>query len=245
MQNTGIIIKNSINNNLKYKAWTIGFIGIALLLVVGLTVFFCIMLINPEIKKESPDIERLKVYLGLVTYVSSVICLGININVFAFQSMAREKSRGSIESLLATPLKIRNLWFSKSIAVFIPGFIMAVVFGTIVFILLNFIYFIPRMGFVSLPWVFASSFIAAPLIYLSLSFLNHLVGLSGEPTSSNIIAQVFLPAFLTLMINLILHNILNVAAWIFFMANIGIFILIAIVVVFLMPRLNVERVVLS
>ena len=45
-------------------------------------------------------------------------------NVFAFQSMTKEKSRGNIESLLATPVSVKNIWVAKSLAVFIPGMVL-------------------------------------------------------------------------------------------------------------------------
>jgi ABC-type Na+ efflux pump permease subunit len=245
MKLTTIIIKNSIKNNLRSKAMTAGFIAISVMLVAGLTALFCIMLINPVVRSESPDIEKMKLYLGLVTYVSGIICLGINLNVFAFGSMAREKSRGNIESLLATPLNINNIWIAKSIAVFIPGLVLAVVLGILVNISINLIYFLPLTGFIFSPWLFLSSFLAASLIYLCLGLLTHIIGLSGKTSTSNIIAQIFLPVFLALMINIILHDVLNPNSWTFMIANLLIAFLLSIVTVFLRPRLNTEKVVLS
>ncbi|OGF99952.1 hypothetical protein A2Y99_02525 [Candidatus Gottesmanbacteria bacterium RBG_13_37_7] len=101
------------------------------------------------------------------------------------------------------------------------------------------------MGFLITPWMAISSFVAVPLIYLCLSLLVHLVGLTGKPATGNVIVQVFLPIIMTLMINLMIHHILDAVSWLFTLANLGIAAAIGIIVIFLQPRLTRERIVLS
>jgi ABC-2 type transport system permease protein len=245
MSNTGTIINSSIKNNLNSKTLTVAFIGMSIMLAAGLVIFLSLMLIKPLVEAGSPERSDLELYLTLVTYTTCIICLGISLNVFAFQSMTREKARGNIESLLATPLKIKDIWIAKSLAIFLPGLVLGVVLGVIVMVAINYIYFVPVAGFIFTPWIAITCFLAAPLIYLCLSLLTHLVGLFNKTANGNIIAQISLPVILSLMINLMLHHVVDAASWSFTLLNLGLALLIFIVTLVLLPRLGVERVVLS
>ena len=245
MRDIGLIITTSIRNNLRLKTLIIVFIGVALMCVAGISLFFCLLLIAPAMEAELPDRSELELYLSLIMYTACLIGVGINLNVFTFLPMTREKSRGNIESLLATPLKVKDIWLAKSLAVFLPGLVLGEVFTLITLIAVNYIYFVPRMGFLITPWMAISSFVAVPLIYLCLSLLVHLVGLTGKPATGNVIVQVFLPIIMTLMINLMVHHILDAVSWLFTLANLEIAAAIGIIVIFLQPRLTRERIVLS
>lgn len=245
MRDTGLIIITSIRNNLRLKSVTVVFIVLTLMLVAGLTLFFCLFLIAPAMDVELPDRVKLELYLGLIMYTTCLMGSGINLNSLAFQSMTREKSRGNIESLLATPLKVKDIWIAKSLAIFVPGLVLGEFLTLIVLVAINYIYFVPRIGFLFNPWIAVSSFLAVPLIYLCLSLLVYLIGLTGKPANGNVIAQVFLPIIMTLMINLMVRNILDAASWSFTLANLGIAAAVAITVIFLQPRLTREKIVLS
>ncbi len=245
MRNIGLIIITSIKNNLRLRIALITYIAVTIMCVLGLAIALCILLIAPEMKKELPDRSEMELYLGLILYSTSFISLGINLNAFAFQSITKEKSRGNIESLLATPLKTKSIWAAKSLAVFIPGFVLGEVLTLIALIAINYIYFVPKIGFLFNPWMIIGGFFAAPLIYICLSLVAHLVGLTSKPANGNIIAQFFLPVIITVMINLTVHHILNISSWSFTMANIGLALAMAITTIFLMNRLTNERIVLS
>ena len=245
MRDIILITVSSVKNNLKSKVLTIVFVSITLMIVAGLALFFCLLLIAPEINKPSPDRAQLELYLCLIMYTTCIICLGINMNVFAFQSMTREKSRGNIESLMATPLSVKDIWIAKSLAVFIPGMVLGEILTLAALLAVNYIYFVPKVGFIYTYWIGLASFLAVPLVYLCLSLLTHLIGLTGKPATGNVVGQVFLPVVLTLMINLTVRHILDATSWPFTLANFGIAAVIAIIVIFLQPRITRERIVLS
>ncbi|MFA5015538.1 MAG: hypothetical protein WC549_08370 [Actinomycetota bacterium] len=245
MRKTGLIIINSIKNNLRLKVALMIYIAVTIICVLGLVISICVFLIAPEMNTGLPDRSKLELYLGLIMYSTCFIGLGVNLNAFAYQSMTREKFRGNIESLLATPLEAKNIWIAKSIAIFIPGLILGEVLTFIVLIAVNYVYFIPEIGFIFNNWLAISSFVAAPLIYLCLSLLFYLVALTGKPATGNVIIQVFLPVVINLMINLVVRDILVGTSWQFTVVNLGIAAVIAIIVIFLKPRLTKERIVLS
>jgi ABC-type Na+ efflux pump permease subunit len=244
MRNIGTIITTSIRNNLRIKAAIITSVSVILICAIGVALIFCLLFIAPAMET-TPDRSELELYLGLIMYTTCLISVGVNMNAFAFQSMTREKSRGIIESLLATPLKVKDIWIAKSLAVFLPGLVVGEVFTFIALIAINYIYFVPKIGFLITPWIAISSFVAVPLIYLCLSLLVHLIGLAGRPATGNVIVQVFLPVIIALMINLMVRNILNATSWPFSLANLGIAAIVGIAVISVRSRLTRERIVLS
>jgi len=184
-------------------------------------------------------------FLALILFITNLLGLGVNLNAFAFQTMTREKSRGIIQSLLSTPLKETDIWLGKSLAVFLPGLVLGELLTLIALIALNYIYFVPQIGFIINPWIALSSFVTIPLLYLSLTLLVHLVGLTGKPATGNVIAQIFLPVLVALMINLIVRSVLDATSWVFTLVSLGIAIIIGFISLILRSRLTKERVVLS
>lgn len=246
MRDIVLIINTSIRNNFQLKiVIAVAIVVVVLICAVSLVVAFCILAIAPAMKAEIINKHILGTYLCVVVYGSLLIGTGINMNVFAFHTMTREKSRGNIACLLATPLKVSHIWIGKSLAVFLPGLVLGEVLGLISLVAVNYIYFVPKVGFLINPWIVISSFIGVPLIYLSLSLLVHVIGLSGKPATGNVIVQVFLPVFASLMINLGVRQILNASSWSFTIANLGLAVVIGVIAILLRPRLTIERIVLS
>jgi len=240
-----LVTLSSIKNNLKLKTVAIAFAGVTLICALGLILAMSLILIAPETEKAAPDLSLLELYLGVVLYAVSLICVGVYMNSFAFQSMTREKSRGNIDALLATPLRVKSVWIAKSLAVFLPGFIVGVIVTVITLVALNYLYFVPLNGFQANPWMLVSSLVGVPLIYLFLSLLVHLVGLTGRPSSGNVIVQIFLPVFTAMMINLMVRSVLDPGSWLFLVINLGIAALIGVIVLVLRPGVTAEKMVLS
>ncbi|HSW58898.1 MAG TPA: hypothetical protein VLH15_10870 [Dehalococcoidales bacterium] len=245
MREINLIITSSLKNNLRNNVVIIVALATILICAIGMVAAIGILAIAPEVKREIINLHNLKSMLCLSVYGSCLVGLGINMNVFAFQTMTHEKSRGNITALLATPLEVSHIWSGKSLAVFLPGLVMGVVLGLISLLAINYIYFVPVTGFLFNAWIAVSGFLALPLVYLSLSFLVHNIGLTGKPATGNIIVQIFLPFFATLMINLGMRGVLDAASWPFALVNLGVAAAIGIIAFWLKPRLTRERIVLS
>ena len=246
MKNIGPLTTTNMRNNLRSKTVAIIWYGTALMILVALAALFGILLIAPELNKLSPDKAKLELYLGIIMFSASALGLGINLNALGFTSMLKEKSRGNIQSLLATPLRLRDIWMGKSLAIFIPGLILGELLTLITLIVVNYIYFVPKVGFVFSLWIAATGFFAIPLIYFCLGLLVYLVGLTGKPVNANIIAQAFLPIYLNIIIQILIRTtIFDVSSWTFTLTNIGFALVIAIIVIILQFRISKEKVVLS
>ncbi len=245
MRDIALITAASIRNNLRSKIIIAITIVVLLICVIGLGAALCILAIAPAVKAETPDVHMLEIYLGVTVYTTCLIGVGINMDVFAFQTMTREKSRGVIESLLATPLNVKDIWIAKSLAVFLPGLVLGEVVAIISLLAINYAYFVPKIGFLFNPWIAVSSFVCAPLIYFCLSLLVHLIGLTGKPATGNIIVQVFLPVLTNLMYQLGIHHVLDATSWPFTLVSFSLAIIIGVMAILLRPRLTRERIVLS
>lgn len=245
MKYTMLVMNTTMKNNFRLRAVVIVITGIVFICVVGLAVLFGTQFIRPEVNAAAPDWSVLENFLGLILFITSFISIGIYASVFAFQSMTREKARGNIQALLATPVNPGNIWVGKSLGVFLPGLVFAVVMTLAAFLAINYIYFVPRMGFIVTTWMVISSFVAVPLVYLALSLLVHIVGLTGKPGTGNVIAQIFLPVMIALMINLAIRDMPNAGSWLFTVILLGMAIVIGFFVVMIRPRLAAERIILS
>jgi ABC-2 type transport system permease protein len=245
MRDISLITAASIRSNLRQKVIIAVLIAVVALCVIGLVSAMCLLMIAPALKAEAPDRATLETGLSLIVFAACLIGLGVNINVFGFQTMTREKARGNYIALLATPLSANHIWIAKSLAVFLPGLVLGEALALVALLAVNYIYFVPAIDFLLNPWIALSAFVALPLVYLGLSLLVHLIGLSGKPATGNVIVQMFLPVFASLMINLGVHNVLDATSWPFTLANAGLALAIGIIVLFMRPRLTNERIVLS
>ena len=219
--------------------------SVVFICIAGMTVLFVTLFIRPEVNSATPDPSALKNYLGLTLFSTSFVSIGVFANVFAFRAMTREKARGNIQALLATPISPAEIWVGKSLAVFLPGLAFAVVMTMAAFLAVNYVYLVPDVGFIVNPWMMVSSFLSVPLVYLALGLLVHLIGLTGKPATGNVIAQVFLPLVTSLMINLAIRNVPGAASWIFSAILLGVSVAIGVTVLVIRSRLTAERVVLS
>lgn len=235
----------AIKNFIRLRSVIVVATGAVLICIIGIAVLFITQFIIPEVRKSIPDQSVIDNYLGLILFTTSFLCIGVYANVFAFQSLTREKARGNIQALLATPLEPRDIWIGKSLAVFIPGLVFAMVMTFAVLLVINYAFLIPDIGFIVTPWMVISNFVAVPLIYLALNLLVHIVGLTGKPATGNVISQIFLPVMITLMINLAVRDVPNAGSWLFMVILLGTAIIIGIIILIVHPKLTVENIILS
>jgi len=246
MKNIFMLISTNIKNNFSSKSVIIIWYGTGLFILAALIALFAILLISPEANRISPDISKLKLYLGIILFSASIIGPGINLSALGATSMIKEKARGNIQSLLATPLKLKEIWLGKSLAIFIPGLIFGELLTLISLFAINYIFYVPTVGFLLDPWIAIMSFLIIPIIFFCIGLLVYLVGITGKPVNANIIAQAFLPIYMNIIIQILIQTaIFDITSWPFALANIGLAVLIMVIVIILKPRLTRERITLS
>ncbi|HSW58899.1 MAG TPA: hypothetical protein VLH15_10875, partial [Dehalococcoidales bacterium] len=65
---------------------------------------------------------------------------------FASLPVIKEKINGNIECLLATPISPGAIWMGKCLAIFLPGFAIAVISTLIVLLVINLTAIVPAAG---------------------------------------------------------------------------------------------------
>ena len=245
MNYTTLVMKTTLRNNFRWQVVAMIIFGIIMICVVGVTALFVSLLINPEIHRDVPDVTALRSYLGLILFITSFCSVGIYSSVFAGQSLIREKTRGNIQALLATPVSPLQTCIGKTLGTFIPGYLFTVVLTIIIYILINVAYFVPVTGFLGNPWMFISNLVGVPLIFLFLVLLVNLVGITGKAATGNLIGQIPLSVLPALLINLSIHTSIKSDAWLFTIVLLGMAAVAGIPAWVLSRKLSTEAIILS
>jgi ABC-type Na+ efflux pump permease subunit len=245
MSNTLLVMKFAVKNQLRMTATTVITLTIIFICVVGTIAILATLILTPEMEKEVPDISVLENALGITLFCASFISIGVYTSVFSYQSLVREKARGNIQALLATPVSPREMWLGKSLAVFIPGLIFTIIMTLATFLVLNIIYFSDDTGFVFTPWMFLSNLIAVPILYLAVTMFVHIIGLVGKPVTANVIGQIFLPVMANIMIQLAVRSSLGAGSWLFAVILMGTAAVIAVGMFPAYRNMTTERIILS
>lgn len=245
MSNIGLVAAASMKNAFRMKTGLVIMVSITLICVVGVAIIECLLLIAPVLASAAPDRAVLEGYLNLILYGSSLISIGVTLNSMVFQMMIKEKTRGNLAALLATPLQVLEIWLGKSLGLFVPGLVLGTIFTLLSLVIVNLIYFLPDIGFLVNPQMLVNSLVAIPLIYLFFGMFVHLIGLTTKPITGNVIAQVFLPVFANVAIQLSVRGVMDANSWQFTVMNLGVAAVLGGIVLVLRPRLIPERVLLS
>jgi ABC-type Na+ efflux pump permease subunit len=238
-------MKFTIKNQLRLISTTVITLTIIFICVAGTIAILAALILNPEMEKAAPDMSVLENAMGITLFCASFISIGIYTSVFSYQSLVREKARGNIQALLATPISPREMWLGKSLGVFLPGLIFTVVMTLAAFLVLNIIYSSSDMGFIFTPWMFISNLLAVPLLYFAVTMFVHIIGLVGKPVTANVIGQIFLPVMANVMIQLAVRSSLGAGSWLFAVILLGSTAVIGIGMLPAYRNLTNERIILS
>ena len=245
MSNIGLVIATGIKNVFRIKIMLFVLISITLICAVSVILLICLLLIKPEVESVLPDKAALAGYVGLIIYSSMLISIGVTLNSLVFQTMVKEKARGNLTALLATPLRLSEVWLGKSLALFLPGLVIGVVLTLLTWLIINAIYFLPDIGFIFGLQMAISTLIALPLMYLFFGIFVHSIGLMTKPSTGNVIAQVFLPVIANVTIQVAVRTSMDANSWGFVAMNFGIAFIMGGLILAIRPYLTLEKVVLS
>jgi ABC-2 type transport system permease protein len=171
-----------------------------------------------------------------------MMLFGMYINSY---TLVIEKTKRSLESLLCTPISIRQLWIGKSLAMFIPSVILGFAFTGSAFCVMNAYIVLPAVGRWFAPGAapLVATLVAVPLFVLVLSFLFTLLQL----VLANIrwVTGIFMGVIFGAEFGLTSSLRLTAASWSIVYVSLGIVVILA-VAVFLSSRLlTKERIILS
>jgi ABC-2 type transport system permease protein len=124
----------------------------------------------------------LDLFIALVLYFLPFIILLSFIWSSASLPVTKEKVNGNIESLMATPLSPRDLWLGKSLAIYLPAYIISIAGSVIVVLAINLSAIVPATGAFVLPVpALVLGLVINPLMFLGLLLFMILFAMANNP----------------------------------------------------------------
>ncbi len=245
MSKTGIILQRDFTELRKTNTFLI--ISIVFSAVtIAIAVSVSIILNRQEWIGEKAAEPIFGLIIGLMAYFLPFTILMAFIWAFSNLPVVREKAKGNIASLIATPLSPKEIWLGKSLAIFIPGYVISVILTMIVLLTVNLSVIVPVTGSFLFPLpLFLVSLVWNPLLLLGLLLFIVLFSLAKDPDIA--IAPSFLVGFGLMMgipLGMAMGKI-DLSSWSFSLWYLGGVIIAWIAIFFLTRLLTKENIILS
>jgi ABC-2 type transport system permease protein len=163
-------------------------------------------------------------------------------SAFSAYTIVLEKAKRTLESLMSTPISLRQIWIGKSLSVALPGVAAGLVVTYVVLAILNYWVLIPQVGGLILPQPLSvfSSVIVMPL----LAFMLVLIVSYFQLTMANprIASLAFAVLFMAVYFSTIIQAVTAVDINVIYM---GAAVLLAVASVMAERGLNREKVTLA
>ena len=188
----------------------------------------------------------LELFMGLAVNYVPLIVLFTCMATWATDPIAKEKAKGRIESLLATPVTAKAVWIGKSLSIFLPAYIIGFIATLIVILAMNLAYILPTTGHFVLPLPQAfTSFLFLPLLMFALISLGVIFSLITNPVIGQTIV-IFVGVLLLQVVGQVGGRFLwLLASWDYALYNLAGAALLGMIAFYLSRSLNKERIVLS
>ena len=188
----------------------------------------------------------LELFMGLAVNYVPLIVLFSCMATWATDPIAKEKAKGPIESLLATPLTARAVWIGKSLAIFLPAYIIGLIATLIVILAMNLASILPTTGHFVLPLPEAlTSFLFLPLLMFALVSLGIIFSLVTNPVIGQTII-IFVGVLLLQVIGQVGGRFWwLLASWDYALYNLAGAALLGMIAFYLSRSLSKERIILS
>ncbi len=188
----------------------------------------------------------LELFMGLAINYVPLIVLFSCMATWATDPIAKEKAKGPIESLLATPLTAKAVWIGKSLAIFLPAYIIGFIATLIVILAMNLASILPTTGHFVLPLPEAfTSFLFLPLLMFALILLGVIFSLITNPVIGQTII-IFVGVLLLQVVGQVGGRLWwLLASWDYALYNLAGAAFIGMIAFYLSRSLSKERIILS
>jgi ABC-type transport system involved in multi-copper enzyme maturation permease subunit len=222
LRNIILIFKREIISYLKTPSFTVLAALFALIAAAAAAAGAIVFGRVPAILQDKNAAATIIPIAGLFTYFLPLSIILSFIWAFAGIPLIKEKTGGVINSLLAAKIKPKEILFAKSLAIFIPAYVLSLVYALTVLFVLNYLWTLPIAGFsiMSLP-AMLTGLIINPLLFFALLMIVILLSLAKDPETG--IAPSFIVGF-GLIIGVlvaVLTGYVSAASWQFFFYNLA------------------------
>jgi ABC-2 type transport system permease protein len=184
-------------------------------------------------------------FLSMVVYIVPLMYSIIICNVFSNYTVVLDKARRNIESLMATPVSIKQVWLGKSLSVVLPSLVLGLGVSIIVFLGFEFVLVIPNAHAFIVPEAlsFVTALIVVPvLIFTIVSVVTNIQLVIANPRIANL---VFTAIFILLVLGFNLLGKFGATMSYFALAYLGVAALCVVIDLILSRSLTKEKVLLS
>ena len=184
-------------------------------------------------------------FLSSLAYVLPMMYSIFVCSIFANYSVVVDKAKRNIESLMAAPVSINQIWMGKSLAVMLPSIVVGIVIAILVYIFMNFAFIIPNTHVFIFPEPLAivSALIIVPiLVFAVVVVVIHVQLIISNPRIANF---VFTGIFILLVFGTNALGSLGVSISFFPLVYLGVIAICGIIAYVLSRSLTKEKVLLS
>jgi len=246
MKKVIVIMKKDLRETLRTKAF---YVSIAMVL------FILVMLgsavggqINTLIEKglaPAEVISAIQPLMGTTAFMLSLMLMMLFCMYINAYTLTMEKIKRSIESLLCTPLSLRQICLGKSLAVFLPSVILGLVFTFGGIVGINRFFIVPKLGHSIMPGPAPSVaiLVVVPLIVFFLAAL--MIALQLIITNIRWINAALMGVIFGVGFGLSSTLRFGAESWSIVFLSLGVVALLALVTIYLSRLVTKERIVLS
>ncbi|HRA50677.1 hypothetical protein [Actinotalea sp.] len=151
------------------------------------------------------DARAVGTVLSTAAFFASFVAAGIAYAVLLVVPLTRARTGGGLVAVLATPVGARRLWWTRSVALWVPSLLAGVLAPAGVLGGLRWLAVPAGTGSPLDGWLLLATLVAVPVTFLGLSLVVTAVGLTATPAAGNIIAIGFYGGGSALLGNIVLR----------------------------------------
>jgi ABC-2 type transport system permease protein len=190
-------------------------------------------------------IDYSRSFLNSLAYVLPAMFSTYVCSIFANYAVVVDKAKRNLESLMASPVSIKQIWLGKSLAVTLPSLGVGLAIAIISFLVMDIGFVAPKAGGLVIPdpLAFVSTFILVPILVFGIvTIVTYIQLVVTNPRIGNF---VFSGIFILLFFGINALGGFGVSIRYFSLVYLGLIILCAVVSYILSLSLTKEKVLLS
>ncbi|WP_158542984.1 ABC transporter permease subunit [Phytoactinopolyspora halophila] len=239
-----VVLQRDLRDYRSWSSFKIAVLLFAVITVVATVGTFSFVRGGADAAAGDDDVARQA--LGIVLFLLAMLPVMVGIPLFSTESLTREKSSGTMASLLATPLTPREICLGKSSAIFLPLLGVTVLAPIVAGVAINLFAIQPVLGeFFFPPSLILTVVVVVPLFFFGLANLTIELSMAGSAELA--VAPSYLVG-LALLVGVPISTVLGVAdpaSWSFLLVGLLATAVMWLVVWVASRWLSEERIVLS
>jgi ABC-2 type transport system permease protein len=141
-----------------------------------------------------------RAYLSTLAYILPLMFSNFICSIFANYAVIVDKAKRNIESLMATPVSIKQIWMGKSLAVTLPSIGIGIGMAIVSYLVLDLGFVVPKTGifiFPSIVSILSAVIIVPVLLFVIVAIVTYIQLIITNPRIGNF---VFSGVFIILLI---------------------------------------------